>query len=243
MPEHKILEQNPTLRSDFYEKVNTAVITPHKAAVDSFTETGLVLSDGTALDVDVVICATGYKPCHLPYLPADAVASRDAPAPRVDLYRFLVSPWYRDLYVLGQMELFGPFAPAVEAQARFATAVVSGRVARPSRDDMLREIRAVRAWQSRNLIGSDRHALSAHMAEYVDGLLAPLGANPTLGRVLRGRSPLRTLAGVYFGTPSSAQWRLFGYGKKEELARETVLRIAARKGELSKKEKMLLHGA
>ena len=46
---------------------------------------------------------------------------------------------------------------------------------------------------------------------------------------------IKTLFAVYFTITTSAQWRLCGYGK-DELATETVLRIAAGKETLTKAE-------
>jgi dimethylaniline monooxygenase (N-oxide forming) len=245
--DHKILEQSPTIRGDFLEKVRTKTIHVQRAGIDRFTETGLLLDNGVSLEnVDVVICCTGYNFTALPYLPKDAIASREEPAPHIDLYKLLVSPWYENLYVLGHVELVGPFVPAGEAQARAASAMISGRIARPSHEAMMRDIRAFRAWQSKNFVHSERHILSAFCLAYVDSLLDPLGARPTAGKLLGQMftgNPLRAIRvfkAVYFGVPSSAQWRLLGYGKKEELARATVLRIAGGKAELSADEKRLL---
>ena len=74
-------------------------------------------------------------------------------------------------------------------------------------------------------------------------MLAPLGANPTFARLLarvftsgRPWAAIRTLAAVYFGITSSAQWRLCGYGR-DDLAVETVLRIADRREELTQAER------
>ncbi len=87
-----------------------------------------------------------------------------------------------------------------------------------------------------------------HNIQYIDALLEPLGAAPTFGRLL-GKvftsnpwKALQVLNAMWFGIPSSAQWRLCGYGAKEGLAREGVLRIAGEKEELSEKELQMLKG-
>jgi dimethylaniline monooxygenase (N-oxide forming) / hypotaurine monooxygenase len=59
-PKHGILEANPTVRSDFLEKIQVGQMTPHRAGVEKFTENGLLLTNGKQLDVDVVIACTGY---------------------------------------------------------------------------------------------------------------------------------------------------------------------------------------
>jgi len=213
--------------------------------VEAVTETGLSLSTGTQLDVDVIICATGYNLTELPHLPKDAVASRELPAPHLDLYKCFVSPYYDNLYVLGRVEVFGPVTSASEAQARVMAAMVSGKLSKPSHEEMMKSIRKRRAKQS-HLIKTPRHFLTVHSVEYIDEVLAPLGCTPSvgklLGRMFRG-NPIRALSvfkAVYFGIPSSSQWRLLGYGNNEKLAEATVLRIAHGKEKLSKVEEEIL---
>lgn len=242
-PNHKVLEQNPTVRGDFLEKVRTGLITIHRASVDSFTETGIMLSNQKYLDVDVVICCTGYEQFHLPYLPFDSLRGRDTPPNAVDLYKFIITPNYSNLFFLGFIELFGPLPPAVEAQARHIVAILEGRIIRPSKETTIEQIKSFRLWQDRNYVRSERHILTSPQIPYIDSLLAPLGAVPSfprlLYRVFSSGNPwkaFKVLNAVWFGIPSSAQWRLVGHGKTEDLACETILRISSGKTELSKAE-------
>jgi dimethylaniline monooxygenase (N-oxide forming) len=241
-PDHKILEQNVTIRGDFMEKVATGLITPHRATVESLTETGLALSDGKTLDVDVIIAATGYNQFEFPYLSFDPIRSKDTPAGGVDLYKFLATPHYDNLFFVGYTELLGALPPTAEAQARYIAAVLRGKIPRAGKEEMLRDIGRVRAEQRRKYVQSERHVLTWEMIDYVDDLLRPLGAVPSfatlLGKVFTG-NPFRALGilnAVWFGIPSSAQWRLLGHGAKKELAEETVLRIANGEGRLREKE-------
>jgi len=245
IPEHKILAQNVTIRGDFLEKVTTGLITPHRATVESLTETGLVLSNGTTLDVDAVICATGYNQFDFPHLSFDPLRSKDTtttPPGAVDMYKFLATPHYDNLFFVGYTELIGPLPPAAEAQARYVAALLEGRIPRATKEEMLTDIKRVREAQRKKYVHSDRHILAWEAIDYIDTLLAPLGARPGFGKLL-GRmftgNPIRALSvlnAVWFGIPSSAQWRLCGYGAKRKLAEETVLRIAAGKKKLSKAE-------
>lgn len=270
LPEHRLLEQSPTVRSDFIEKVRTGIITVHRGNVERFTEDGLVISrvdgkgeknnkkrrdeeqgneeDELFLKADVVIACTGYDQFDYPFLPKDALRGPDTPAHRVDLYKLIAPPAHPNLFVLGHAEPVGPAAPVFDAQARWACAVVAGRVDLPPAAEMRAAARAHHGWLDRHFVaGSARHALSVYAVPYVDELLAPLGARPSLGRcaarvVTSGRPwrALRVLGAVWFGIPSAAQWRLFGHGAKEELATATLLRIAEGAEGLSKVEVRLL---
>ncbi|KAK3934598.1 flavin monooxygenase-like protein [Diplogelasinospora grovesii] len=246
VPEHKLLEQNPTVRGDFTEKVATGLIAVQRASVDSFTETGLALSTGASLDVDIVICATGYNLFDIPYLPSDLVRNESTPQNAVDLYKLLMSPRYTNVFLLGFAEVIGPLPPTVEAQARHAVGILGGRIKRPSQDQMIRHIKKFHEFQAKHFVDSPRHSIATHAIAYNDDLLEPLGAVPTFGRLLtkvftsNPIKAMKVLNAVWFGIPSSAQWRLCGEGKKEPLARATVLRIAAEERELSRSEREFL---
>lgn len=256
-PEHKLLEQSPTIRGDFTEKVRTGVIKFHRANVERLTEDGIVLS-GTSdqgkqedeLKVDVVIACTGYDQFDYPFLPKDALRGPETPANRVDLFKMIAPPGHAGLFVLGHAELVGPAAPAFDAQARWACGVLTGRIRLPAPEEMRREVRERQRWQERHFLRgseSERHALLLYAVPYVDELLEPLGARPSFGRcaarVFTSGHPwraLRVLNAVWFGIPSAAQWRLFGHGAQEALATETLLRIASGAERLSDAEVKLL---
>ncbi|GKT44784.1 dimethylaniline monooxygenase [N-oxide-forming] 5 [Colletotrichum spaethianum] len=246
-PDHGIINQNVTVRSDFMEKLQTGVFALRRSKITSFRETGVVLEDGTTIDADAVILATGYHMIEESYLPPGALESRDAPAPYVDLYKMLVPPRWKDLYVMGQTEQIGPGNAVCEAQARYVAAIIQGKIQLPSEEEMMRDIRTSRSRQQKHFINSERHSLTVEFVKYIDDLLEPLGAAPSFGklfgRVFTSGSPLRALkvlSAVFFGYLSPAQWRLFGEGSATELAEETLLRTNADADKLSAGEKALI---
>ncbi|WDK19742.1 hypothetical protein CGRA01v4_11029 [Colletotrichum graminicola] len=213
-PDHGITSQAVTIRSDFVEKLRTGVLSFRRSTIASFTETGVLLADGTAVEADA------------PPLPPDVLASEDMPAPHVDLYKMVVSPRCRGLYVLGQTEQAGPANGVAEAQARFVAAVIAGRVRLPGEEEMMRDVRAFRRWQLAHLVDSERHAVWVEYVPYVDGLLAPLGAVPScwklLGRVFTSGRPLRALrlfSAVIFGFSAPAQLEALRRGERGRVGR------------------------
>ncbi|KAF6816643.1 dimethylaniline monooxygenase [Colletotrichum sojae] len=246
-PDHKIMEQNPSVRGDFVEKLQSGVFSLHRANVSSFTASGVALDDGTNIDADVVILCTGYHHADLPYLPPGALAARDAPAPHVDLYKSVVPPRIKDLFVMGQVEVAGPAIPIIEAQARYVTAILTGKLQLPGEEAMMRDIADFRAWQGRHFVNSERHTMTVEYNPYIDGLLAPLGAVPSgwrlLWRVFSSGRPARAFSvykAVFFEIQIGAQWRLDGEGACRELAEETLIRMASGADRLSDAEKALL---
>ncbi|KAK6081522.1 hypothetical protein SCUP234_04727 [Seiridium cupressi] len=245
-PEHGLMEQNSTIRSEFIERVRTGTIKVHRANVASFTETAVLLTNGETLEADVVISATGYKR-ERPYLPGNVLSDEDTPEFETDLYKLVVPARHENLYFVGYIEQPGPSPPAIEAQARFAVGAIAGRFSLPKGDTLLKEIRDWQAWHAKTFVRSERHVNTETYVPYIDSLLKPLGANPTFGRLLgqvftsgHPLESLSVLSSVYFEITSSAQWRLLGHGKKPELAKETVLRISGGKEEYTAKEKELL---
>ena len=255
VPEHRILEQNPTVRGDFVEKVRTGLITLARGEVVRMTAGGIVVQSTDRHDkkdagreyelpVDAVIFGTGYRLFDLPYLPPDVVQSPGASAGNdVGLHRLIHPLHHRNIFFHGYVDPQGPLPPVVEAQARYTAAMIAGRIPTPTPEEKQRGAAALRAYQRRYFIDNERHAVTHHEIAYVDELLEPLGAAPTfprlLGQIFTSGHPLRALSvlnAVWFSIPSSAMWRLVGHGAKAELAAATVLRTASEKPVLSLQE-------
>ncbi|KAI9727213.1 MAG: hypothetical protein M1834_008473 [Cirrosporium novae-zelandiae] len=248
-PKHKILEASPTVHSNFLEKVRVGQIKPHRAGVDRFTEDGVILTDGTKLAVDVVISCTGYL-LDFPYLPQDSFHAAQSKFMQSDkslnLYQMIVPPNYQNLFFLGILESDSALAPCVELQARWATAILTGKLTLPRPEKMSEEIAARQVSMSKHFVRSDRHAIMIHGMQYNDDLASQLEAAPTFGRLLSNifkSNPIRAISlmkAIYFDMPSAAQYRLFGHGGLPELGSATVLRVANEGEELSLEEKEAL---
>ncbi|OJD11146.1 hypothetical protein AJ78_08029 [Emergomyces pasteurianus Ep9510] len=143
-PEHRVLDANPTLHSNLIEYIEVGKIKAHRTNVERFTETSLVLKNGTVLDVDAVICCTGYY-IDAPYLPEESYHAKDSSVLKspntLDLYKMIISPRFTNLFFIGYVELFGPLLPVAEIQARWASAIVTGRVKLPSVDEMNQQVK------------------------------------------------------------------------------------------------------
>lgn len=144
-PDHGILESNAVLRSDLIENVRTGRITAHRAEIERMTTTGVLLTNGKLLELDAIILCTGYR-IEYPFISEECYRAErshfiDSPN-SVHLYQLTVPPHYPNLFFLGLLELLGPIHPAVELQARWATAVLVGRIKLPSVEKMEKAIAA-----------------------------------------------------------------------------------------------------
>jgi dimethylaniline monooxygenase (N-oxide forming) len=113
-----------------------------RPGIASIEGTTVTFTDGSAVDAEVLICATGYE-VDIPYLSLGA----DLP-----LYQRTFHPDLPGLGVIGQFLAQGPYLPLLELQARWVVAVWSGDAALP-------EDRRMRA-----VIAQARPALDAHNA-------------------------------------------------------------------------------
>ncbi|KAI2291992.1 hypothetical protein LOZ07_004841 [Ophidiomyces ophidiicola] len=248
-PEHGLMEANVTMRSDLVENIKTGRIIPHRAGVERITETSMVLTDGVSIEVDVIICCTGYH-LSVPYVPEESYRMKYNEilntSNSMDLYKLVASPDFPNLFFIGFVELAGPVIPVSEAQVRWATSVIAGRVNLPSASNMYASIARFQGHIASRFVKSDRHAVTIRYLPYCDDLLKDIGANPTFFRLLSKimtSNPIaatRLLMAVYLGVNSPAQYRLFGHRRKANLASAILLRIAREAGELSDKEKEYL---
>lgn len=164
-PDHRILEQNPSVRDEFLDHVRAGRITAHRTTIDRFTETGMCLNNGKVLEVDAVIFCTGYRNLF-PFI-ADSIYVGKRPN-SLHLYRMIVPPQLQNIFFLGLVELAAPIHIAVELQARWVVGVLSGRITLPSNTQMCHAIEAFEKRQSHLVskafllrwIGSDYHSSS-----------------------------------------------------------------------------------
>jgi dimethylaniline monooxygenase (N-oxide forming) len=139
-PEHDILGANPAIHSSLIENIKVGRITPHRGSVGEITATGLSLTNGEIInDLDAIILCTGYD-IDYPFISEDCYRSKhsmfmDSPN-SVHLYRLTVPPHIRNLFIMGVFQLPGPIQPAVELQARWVTAILTGRIKLPPAERM-----------------------------------------------------------------------------------------------------------
>lgn len=145
-PEHRLMEANLTMRTDLLENMRTGRITPHRAEIDKSTENSLALSNETTLDVDVIICCTGYR-LEIPYLLDEyyRLGKEDTllrSSNVLHLYKLVASPRFPNLFCIGLVHLEGPLVPVSEAQARWAVYVINKQIELPPVEKMEDSIRA-----------------------------------------------------------------------------------------------------
>jgi len=145
-----------------------------RPALVGLDETGALFADGTRIDADAIVLATGYAHAF-PFLPGGIPATFDG---KLALYRLVFPPGVPKLAFVGMTRVSGPVFPVVELQARWVAAVFAGRASLPSADAMRAEIET-RISRARAL-GDDQ--MRVELLPYLDDIASRIGAKPSLLR-------------------------------------------------------------
>jgi len=160
-PDHQILHAHPTVSEELLNRLGHGDITvrPH---IDRFEGSKVFFTDGSAVEIDVVVYCTGYK-VTFPFLDERVVPTREN---KVDLFHRVVPPDHPGLYFLGLIQPLGAIMPLAEAQAEWVADLVSGQGALPSYDEMRRQIRVYDERVEKRYVASKRHTIEVDFHKY-----------------------------------------------------------------------------
>lgn len=111
-----------------------------KPDVQEFNETGVIFKDGSYEEIDDVIYCTGFH-YYCPFLD-ESSGLNVQPQSVVPLYRYTVNINQPTMFMMGFF-IRACLVVALDAQARYATALIAGNFTLPPRDEMMQE------WQKR----------------------------------------------------------------------------------------------
>ncbi len=119
--------------------------------------------DGTVLEVDTVIAATGYH-VDLPFLDQAIAPVRDR---RLEAYRRIVHPDRPGLYFLGFFNVSGGAnISMMDVQSQYLAAVIDGVAALPTPAEMRADIAAEQAHVEKNFPAAARYGLELDPVRY-----------------------------------------------------------------------------
>ena len=123
-PKHRFLQQHPTVNDELPNRIicGNVIVKPN---VKQFTETGVEFEDGTVVEADVVMLATGYT-FGFPYLEKGII---DVEKNRAELFKYVFPPHleHSTLAAIGFIQPVGAVNPVSELQCRWATRVFKVR--------------------------------------------------------------------------------------------------------------------
>lgn len=150
-----------------------------KTGIDHFTKNGIVFTDGTEVDADVVIYATGYK-LRAPYIDTSIVQEE---LKDLELYKYVFPPRleHPTCACIGFLMTVGAHGPCFEMQARWAAQVFKGNCSLPPLPKMLGEIRFVKQMIHKRF---GKHIIFIPPVPYQDALASLIGALPNPKKLL-----------------------------------------------------------
>jgi len=182
-------------RPAVYRAFRDGSICAHLSDVTRFTDKGLELSSGEDIEVDTVVCATGWQNDHelLPE-PVQNALGRDDDG--FYLYRHILAPDLANLYFIGRASTFLSVL-TYSLQARWLVEHLKGTFTLPPREEMVSEIERLKAWKRSWMpVNASRGArVLLHQMSYHDELLRDFGADPLRKRGVL--APLKELLAPY----------------------------------------------
>jgi cation diffusion facilitator CzcD-associated flavoprotein CzcO len=136
-PNHHFLEAHPTQSAELLMRLGAgdATAKPNIERLDGET---VHFVDGSAVQADVIVYATGYN-ITFPFFDPDFLS---APDNKLPLYKRMFKPGLDDLIFVGFAQALPTLFPFVECQARVAAAYLAGTYRPPSPAEMTKVIAA-----------------------------------------------------------------------------------------------------
>ena len=126
----------------FYPLIHEERVSMHRTEIFNFTADGVALKDGSELNVDCVVFATGWK-SEYSYLSPEIREVLGNDDDGFYLYRHILHPQLPNLAFIGRTNAFSNIF-TYSIQARWLAECVAGKVSLPSVDDMFNEIEAMK---------------------------------------------------------------------------------------------------
>jgi dimethylaniline monooxygenase (N-oxide forming) len=160
-PDHDVLEAHPTVSDDLLTRLGHGDIHV-RPNIDRFEGSKVFFVDGTAVEADVVVYATGYR-VAFPFLDETVIRAEDN---HLALYRRVVAPEHPGLYFLGLIQPLGAVMPLAEQQAHWVADLIAGDVTLPPVSEMRAQIAAYDAALRKRYVASKRHTIQVDAHTY-----------------------------------------------------------------------------
>jgi cation diffusion facilitator CzcD-associated flavoprotein CzcO len=165
-PDHELLEAHPTLSQDLLQLVRSGdiVVKPNIDRLDGRT---VWFEDGSSVETDAIIYATGYR-VDFPFIPMEVLVAKDNVLP---LYRKVVHPDLDGLYFVGLIQPVGAIMPLAEQQAEWVSRLIEGAPL-PTAHEMARSIDEDQQELEARYVPSKRHTLQVDYFPYKQLMMA-----------------------------------------------------------------------
>jgi len=119
-PDHKLFDHHPTVSSELLHYLKHGRIAPHKD-VARLEGKRVYFVDGTSVDVDLIVCATGYY-VSFPFLPENLVRVKHGNLAM--LYAGCALPDYKNVYIFGTQQVRYGVGPLITPAAKMLAKLI-----------------------------------------------------------------------------------------------------------------------
>ncbi|GAB4012157.1 flavin-containing monooxygenase [Nocardioides ultimimeridianus] len=173
-PDHEPLSAHPSVSADFLTKAGSGDIHMLPEIV-GLSGRRVDLVDGSSVEADVVICATGYR-MEFPFFDsAEAELHPDADH-RYPLFKRMIKPGVDHLFFMGLAQSSPTIVNLAEQQSKLLARLLTGRYALPPVEEQLRIMAADEAAHLEQYYASPRHTIQIDFGRYCVDLMKEIEA-------------------------------------------------------------------
>ena len=171
-PDHEPLSAHPSVSADFLVKAGSGDLVC-KPAIAGFAGSTVNFVDGTSVEADVVICATGYN-MKFPFF-SDPALQPDS-SHRFPLFKRMIKPGVDNLFFMGLAQSSPTIVNLAEQQSKLLVGILSGSYALPSVAEQERIMREDEAFHLKQYYAAPRHTIQIDFGRYCVDLLEEIEA-------------------------------------------------------------------
>lgn len=191
VPDHPFGATHPTISQEIYIRIGSGDVLP-KPNIARFDGRKVHFADGSGVEADVVIYATGYN-VTFPFFDKSFI---DAPDNDIALWKRIVDPAHPTLFFVGLVQPLCAMMPIAEEQSALIAAYLTGRYAMPSSEAMEEERRAMHARIKAHYVPTARHTIQINCGEYTYDLRRELRRGLRRAAALGNPLPVKARADV-----------------------------------------------
>lgn len=170
-PKHGFGHTHPTISNEIHIRLGSGDVIP-KTNIKKFDGRMVEFADGSRVEADVIVYATGYK-ISFPFLDGQLISAQDND---IALYQRIFDPRYPDLLFLALVQPLCAMMPIAEEQAKLMADYLAGRYHLPPPALMERAMREEHERMRARFTSSKRHTIQINCQDYTWHLWRELAA-------------------------------------------------------------------
>lgn len=171
-PDHRPFEAHPSASEEFLHRAGCGDIA-FKPAITALEGPRVRFADGSTDEVDVIVCATGYRISFPFFTDPDLLPDNEN---RFPLFQHMMKPGVPDLFFLGLAQPLPTLVNFAEQQSKFVAAYLTGNYLPPTVPRMNAAIQAAEAARTSRYYNSPRHTIQVEFEPYVRAMRRELAA-------------------------------------------------------------------